>query len=219
MFGDALDAFAQIFSPPFRWVMIKSLALTIAILGVAGVALDRFALAFIHVGPHGLSALISLVLALGVIVGMVLLAAPVTSLVAGFFLDDIAAIVEQEIDPRAPPGRPLPLWPSIVMGLRFGVLSLIVSIVVLALTLFTGIGLLSFFAFNGYLLGREYFEVAAMRHMPLADARLLRDENAGQVFLAGVIVAAFVAVPVLNLLTPLFATAFMTRIFKTLSRA
>ena len=219
MIGDALDAFAQIFSPPFRWVMAKSLALTAAILVLAGVALDRFALTFVHVGPHWLGALISFVLAFGVIAGMILLAAPVTSLVAGFYLDDIAEIVEREIDPKAPPGRPLPLWPSIVMGLRFGALSFVVSIVVLALTLFTGVGLLSFFALNGYLLGREYFELAAMRHMPRADARLLREDNGLAIFLAGVIVACFVAVPVLNLLTPLFATAYMTRVFKRLARA
>ena len=216
MINDALEAFAQIFSPPFRSVMVKTFALTAAILALAGVALDRFALAFIHVGPHWLSALISVVLALGVIVGMVLLAAPVTSLIAGFFLDDIAAIVEREIDPQGPLGRPIPLWPSIVMGLRFGTLSFLVSVVVLALTLFTGIGFLSFFILNGYLLGREYFELAAMRHISLGDAKLLRDENAGHVFLAGMITAAFVAVPVLNLLTPLFATALMTRVFRSL---
>ena len=84
---------------------------------------------------------------------MVLLAAPVTSLVAGFFVDEISELVERQIDPNALPGRPIPLWPSIVMGIRFGVLSLLVSIVVLALTLFTGIGFLSFFVLNGYLLG------------------------------------------------------------------
>jgi CysZ protein len=219
MIGDALEAFAQIFSPPFRRVMLKSLALTTAVLGLAGFGLDRLALSFIHVGPHWLGALIAILLALGVVVGMVLLAAPVTSLVAGFFVDEIAEIVEREIDPKAPPGRPVPLGPSILMGIRFGVLSVLVSMAVLTLTLFTGIGFLSFFILNGYLLGREYFELAAMRHVGRADARLLREDNMVAVFLAGVLVACFVAVPILNLLTPLFATAFMTRVFKRLARA
>jgi len=216
MIGDAFDAFAQIFTPPFRGVMAKSLALTAALLVLLGVALDRLALSFLHVGPAWLGAVLSVLLALGVIVGMVLLAAPVTSLVAGFFLDDISEIVEREIG--APPGRPIPLVPSIVMGIRFGALSFLVSVVVLALTLLTGIGLLSFFALNGYLLGREYFELAAMRRMPRDAARLLREDHGLQVFLAGVVIACFVAVPVLNLLTPLFATAFMTRVFRRIAK-
>ncbi len=214
MIADALDAFAQIFSPPFRRVMGKSLGLTAAMLIVAGVILDRLATSYVHIGPAWLSFVLSTVVALGLIVGMIFLAPPTVSLVAGFYLDEIAAIVERAIDPRGTPGRPLPLGPSLALGLRFALLSIAVNIVVLALTLFTGVGLASFFVFNGYLLGREYFELAAMRHMSAAKARDLFDRHWLEVFAAGAIVAVLVAVPVLNLLTPLFATALMTRIYK-----
>jgi hypothetical protein len=61
--------------------------------------------------------------------------------VASFFLDGIATIVEREIDPYAAPGRPAPLFASVVMGLRFAVLSILVNILVLLLTLFTGVRL------------------------------------------------------------------------------
>ena len=218
MITDAFDAFAEIFSPPFRAVMLKSLALTTASLIVAGIALDRLGLSLVHVGPGWLQTLIAVALALGLVVGLVLLAAPVTSLVASFYLDDIAALVEREIDPSGPPGRPVPFWPSALMGVRFAVLSFLVSVVVLALTLLTGIGLLAFFVLNGYLLGREYFELAAMRHMNRTQARLLREEHTWECFVAGVIVAGFVAVPLLNLLTPLFATSLMTRVYKRAAR-
>ncbi len=214
MIADALDAFAQIFSPPFRRVMGKSLGLTAAMLILAGVALDRLATSYVHVGPAWLSFVLSMVVALGLIVGMIFLAPPTASLVAGFYLDEIAAIVERAIDPRGAPGRPLPLGPSLALGLRFALLSIAVNIVVLALTLFTGVGLASFFVLNGYLLGREYFELAAMRHMPAADARDLFDRHWLEVFGAGAVVAVLVAVPVLNLLTPLYATALMTRLYK-----
>jgi CysZ protein len=100
------------------------------------------------------------------------------------------------------------------MGLRFAVLSILVNIVVLLLTLFTSVGFVSFFLLNGYLLGREYFELAAMRHLAPGDAVALRRRYSGQVYLAGVIISGVVAVPVLNLLTPLFATAFMLRLYK-----
>ena len=217
MLTDLFASFDQIFSPPFRRVMWKSLGLTTAILLLAGFGLDRLALSFVHVGPSWLSATLSVVVALGLVAGMIFLAAPTTLLVASFFLDDIAAIVEREIDPHGSPGQPLPLASSLVSGLRFAVLSILVNIAVLALTLFTGVGLASFFLLNGYLLGREYFELAAMRHCSPSEAQALRRRNSWQVYIAGVVISGVVAVPVLNLLTPLFATAFMTRRYKRLA--
>ena len=214
MIADARDAFAEIFSPPFRRLMWKSLALTAAILVLAGVGLDRLALSFVHVGPAWLSAVLSVVLALGLVVGMIFLAPPTAALVASFYLDDVAAMVERTIDPHGPPGRPPPLAPSVPMGIRFTVLSVVVNVIVLVLTVFTGVGLVSFFVLNGYLLGREFFELAAMRHVSGAEARFLFRRHMPMVFIAGAVVSGFVAVPVLNLLTPLFATAFMTRVYK-----
>src|SRR5271166_4848590 len=201
MLADAFESFAQILSPPFRRVMWKSLGLTTAILVLAGVGLDRLALSFIHVGPAWLGTVLSVVVALGLIAGMI-------------FLADIAAIVEREIDPVGAPGRPLPLAASVATGLRFAALSILINIVAIVLTLFTGVGFVSFFLLNGYLLGREYFEFVAMRHTPPAQAAALRLRYGWQVYLAGIIVSGVVAVPVLNLLTPLFATAFMTRLYK-----
>jgi len=217
MLDDALDSFAEILSPPFRAVMWKSAGLTAIILVVLGVALDRAALSFLHVGPAWVGAMLSVLLALGIIAGMILLAAPTASLVAGFFLDDVAALVEREIDPSGRSGRPIPIGPSLLMGVRFACLSILANLAALALTLAFGLGLPAFFLLNGYLLGREYFELAAMRHMPRRDAVLFRRKNAGPVYLAGLIVSCLVAVPVLNFLTPLFATAFMTRLVKRLA--
>jgi CysZ protein len=128
MLADAFDSFAQIFSPPFRGVMWKSLGLTAAILVLAGVGLDRLALSLMHVGPSWLSTVLSIVVALGLIAGMLFLAAPTVLLVASFFLDDIATIVERKIDPYGAPGRPAPLVASVAMGLRFAILSILVNI-------------------------------------------------------------------------------------------
>jgi CysZ protein len=217
MLADVFDSFAQILSPPFRGVMWKSLVLTTAILVLAGVGLDRMALSLMHLGRSWLNTALSIVVALGLVAGMIFLAAPTVLLVASFFLDDIAAMVEREIDPAGAPGRALPPAASVVIGLRFAVLSVLVNFVVLALTLFTGVGLASFFILNGYLLGREYFELSAMRHIPPAQASVLRRRHSWQVYLAGVIISSMVAVPVLNLLSPLFATALMTRLYKRLA--
>jgi CysZ protein len=85
------------------------------------------------------------------------------------------------------------------------------------LLLAPGINVFAFLAANGYLLGREYFELAAMRYRSFEDARAMRRRFGLHVFVAGLLIAGFVAVPLLNLFTPLFATAFMTRLHRRLS--
>ena len=69
-----------------------------------------------------------------------------------------------------------------------------------------------------FLLGREYFELAAMRHVPPAEAKKLRQANGLTVFLCGLIIAGIASVPILNFITPLFATAFMVHMYKDLTR-
>jgi CysZ protein len=56
-----------------------------------------------------------------------------------------------------------------------------------------------------------------MRFRSEDDARALRRENAGTVFLAGLVIAAVLAIPLLNLVTPLFAAALMVHLHKAIS--
>ena len=91
------------------------------------------------------------------------------------------------------------------------------NILALFLLLVPGVNLIAFFLVNGYLLGREFFEFAAMRYRSPAEARLFRAKHRSTVFLAGLLLAAFLAVPLLNLLTPLFAAGMMVHLHKKLS--
>jgi CysZ protein len=216
---DALDSLNDIASPPFRKVVVKSLALTAAALVLAWFGLDRLALHFVNVQPPWLATLIAWLIALSLLVGAVFLAAPVASLVASLFLDEIAGHVEAEIDPFGPQGRPAPFVEATLAALRFAGLSLIVGIVSLALLFVPGIGFVAWLAANAYLLGREYFELAAMRFHSAVQARALRRRHAGAVFAYGVLVAVFVAIPLVNLLTPLFATTLMARLHKRVAHA
>jgi len=217
MLSDAFEALANIFSPPLRKVMWKSLFLTTAVLLLLAFCLDRLAVSIMPLGPAWLTWLLSIAVALGLVAGLILLVPPTASLVAGFYLDDVAAAVEREIDPMSAPGVPPPAAATLALGLRFAALSLMVNVAVIVLTLLAGLGFAAFFLLNGYLLGREYFELIAMRYMPRAAAEELRRRNWGPVYLAGLIISGFVAVPILNLLTPLFAAAFMTRLVKRLA--
>ena len=217
MIEDALAALAQILSPPFRATLVKSLALTIGMLILVWFGLDRLVVAYVGFGPPWLATALAVLAGLGLFIGLAFLIAPITSLVAGFFLDDIAFIVEREIDPDGPPGKPVPAGTAALFGLRFAGLSILVNLIALALLFAPGINLFAFLGANGYLLGREYFELAAMRYRPIEEARAMRRHFALRIFLAGLILACFVAVPVVNLCTPLFATAFMTRLHRRLS--
>ncbi len=217
MLKDAVDSLNDIASPPFRKVAIKSLALTAAALLTAWFGLDRLALHFVDVQPPWLATLIAWMIGLSLVVGAALLAAPVTSLVASLFLDEIAAHVEAEIDPFGPQGRPAPFVEATLAALRFAGLSVAVGIVSLILLFVPGVGLVAWLGANAYLLGREYFELAAMRFHSAVQARELRRRHAGAVFVYGAMIAVFVAVPVVNLLTPLFATTLMARLHKRIA--
>ena len=217
MIEDAVAAFAQIFTPPFRATLLKSLGLTIALLLALWFGLDRLAASLVHVETSWLATTLAWLIGLGLVVGLAFLVAPVVSLVAGFFLDDMAAIVEREIDPTGAQGKAAPIGIAILFGLRFAALSILVNLIALALLFAPGVNLIAFLGANGYLLGREYFELAAMRFRSPAEARAMRSHYQLRIFLAGLIIAGFVAIPMLNLCTPLFATAFMTRLHKRLS--
>jgi uncharacterized protein involved in cysteine biosynthesis len=92
----------------------------------------------------------------------------------------------------------------------------VVYLVALPLLLFAGVGAVIFFLATAWLLGREYFELAAMRFHPPAEAKALRKLNATTVFIAGLFIAAFVSIPIVNLATPLFGMAFMVHMHKRL---
>jgi CysZ protein len=112
----------------------------------------------------------------------------------------------------------MPALAAIGAGVKFFLVVLVVNLVALFLLLVPGVNLIAFYAGNGYLLGREYFEMVAMRHLSLEEARRLRKANLATVFLAGLIIAGLASVPIANLLTPLFATAFMVHVYKSLAR-
>ena len=107
------------------------------------------------------------------------------------------------------------LW----LATKFAGVSLIVNLAALALFLIPGVNALVFYLANSYLLGREYFELAALRFRSLEDVRALRRRRAVYLFLCGMFIAAFVSVPLLNLLTPLFGASFMVRVHQRMRLA
>lgn len=218
MIAAAMLALSDLLTPPFRSVLLKMLALTLVLLVLAWFGLQALVLHFaVWPDMHWLETSVAIVSGIGFVVGLAFLVAPVSALMAGLFSDDIAAIVERTHYPSDPEGQGLSIGESLAGSLGFVATTLVVNIVCLVLLLVPGINLVAFFIGNGYLLGREFFEAAAARFGGRAHARTLRRAKATEVFLGGLVVALFLAIPIVNLLTPLFAMAFMTHLNKALT--
>jgi len=232
MLDAAAKAIIQLFSPPLRAVLWKSIGLALALIIVVGIALDRLIVHLVGAGgtsvetsfgPHAqlpvdaIAWLLSVAAGLGIVVGSVMLMPAVTAFVASFFADQIAAEVEREQYPADPPGQALPLWLAISEGGKTALLAIVIYLFAAPLLLFAGFGAVIFFLATAYILGREYFELAAMRFRPPQDAKALRKRHAATVYIGGLFIAAFVSVPIVNLATPLFAMAFMVHLHKRLS--
>lgn len=218
----------NLFAPETRSAFWKTLGITILLLVGAWFGIEAlfqyFALPPLEALLPGIPAwagwlgfIVGIVASIGLALALALLIAPVTAIVAGFFLDDVAEIIERRDYASEPVGQALPLGIAISYTIRFLGVVIIGNLIALALLLVPGVNVLAFFLVNGYLLGREFFEFAALRYRPEAEVKLLRSKYSTTVFLAGLIIAAFLAVPVLNLLTPLFGAALMVHLHKLVS--
>jgi CysZ protein len=217
MIGAALMATRDVLSRPFRAVLWKSLGLSI-LLFISLLFASEFALSYLEFARYGwLEPVIAVAAGAGLLLAFIVLAAPVTALFAGFFLDHIAALVERTHYPAEPPGKPLPSRQALLTSLRFALTVLLVNLLALPFLLF-GIGLIAMLLANAYLLSREYFEMAGHRHLAPRRLTELRRLHAHRLFLAGLLPAAMMLIPFVNLFVPLFATTYFIHIFKSIAR-
>lgn len=231
MFEAAAKALNQLTSPAFRSVLWKSIGLAVLLLVIIAIGVHRLLswlagsggawleqeLGFAHLPVEILLWIFAVAAGLGLAAGAIFLMPPVTALVAGFFGDEIAAEVERAHYPAEPPGAALPIGRALFEAVRTALLALAVYLATVPFFLFAGLGVAMFFLATAFLLGREYFLLAAMRFHPPDAARALRKTHQGTVFLAGLMIAAFVSIPVLNLAAPLFGVALMVHVHKQLA--
>ena len=232
MLDAAVKALAQILSPPMRRVLWRSIGLALVMVTVLAIALQRL-LSWLATSGEGwaeamlgpgfqtplnvLAWILSIAAGLGVVFGGILLMPAITSLVASIFVDEVADHVEHEHYPAERPGVALPLGLALREGSKTAALTILVYLIALPFVFVAGAGFLVFFIATAWLLGREYFELAAMRFRPPEEAKAMRRDNATTIFTAGLIIAAFVSIPIVNLATPLFGMAFMVHMHKRLS--
>lgn len=226
--GDILKALGQLGDRRFLRVVVLGILLSLALLAGAYAGLtvligwfvpDRFTLPWV-----GEVTWVGNLLDWGSLLVMLVLSAflmvPVASAFTGIFLDDVAAAVEARHYPALPPARPQPLAGTIGDSLRFLGVILAANLLALVLYLLSGpFAPLVFWAVNGYLLGREYFQMAAMRRLGREDAAALRRRHRGEIFAAGLLMAAPLSLPLVNLVVPVLGAATFTHIFHRLNGA
>ena len=232
MLDAAVKALSQMMSPPMRSILWRSIGVALVLIVVLAIGLQRLLSWFAtygevwlegllgpgwHASLQVLAWIVSIAAGLGVVFGSVFLMPAITSLVASLFVDDVADIVEREYYPAERPGVALPFNQAIYEGVRAALLTIVVYLIALPFVFLAGAGFLIFFLAAAWLLGREYFELAAMRFRSPEEAKAMRRDNAATIFTAGLIIAAFVSIPIVNLATPIFGMAFMVHMHKRLS--
>jgi len=142
----------------------------------------------------------------------------VVSAVVSLFLERVADCVEARHYPDLPKTEGPPLSDTLLSSVRFLAIFILLNLAVLPFLFFPPIFPFVFYGVNGYLLSREYFELVAFRRLEPEQAKALRKANQGQLFVAGVIIAFLLTIPVVNLITPVVATAAIIHLFEVWRR-
>ena len=138
----------------------------------------------------------------------------IIGLISGVLLEGVAAAVEARDYPHLAPARDQGWIEIIRTTAKFAGIVVLGNLVALPLYLIPGVNIVVFYTLNGYLLGREYFELVALRRLDETAARDLRRRGRGRWFVAGLAIAFLMTIPVLNLFMPIIATAFMVHLFQ-----
>jgi len=225
MIGDFLKSLAQLPDRRFRRVLLLGVGLTIALLAGLTILLAWIAGFFI---PETVTLLgfeitwldsvaswatVGLMIVLSVV-----LMVPVAAAFTGIFLDDVAEAVEEKHYPGLSDVGHIPVRDTLRDSLSLILVTIGVNLVALILLFFVGpLAPILFWAVNGYLLGREFFQMAAMRREGRDGANRLRRRHAGQVWLAGTLMAVPLSVPLVNLLIPVLGAATFTHMYHRLA--
>lgn len=223
IFDDFAKALGQIGDPKFRSVLLRGIGLTVLLLagvttGVQFLLPDSVSLPWF--GEIGwLSTLLSGFVLVAMVGLSVILMVPVASLFTGFFLDQVVDAVEAKHFPALEPAQSVSFSETLMDALGFFGLLVLVNLLALVIYLLSTLAApLVFWAVNGVMLGREYFQMVAMRRLGRAGAKQLRARHRGQIWLAGALMAIPLTVPVLNLVIPVLGVATFTHLFHRVNK-
>lgn len=218
MFASLGKAIANFFDGTLRGVILKSALVTFGLFVLLFVAAEYGVSALPAFGPSWVKTVLELLAPVLVVFLAFTVGAPVAALFASLFLDQVASKIEQRAYPQAASRRGATAFERAWAGLRLTCLMIAINALLLPLDVeLPGLAELATLLANGWLLGREYFELVALRHLSRGAAQALRSRHRGSLFAAGTVLAALTMIPFLNLFAPLFGAALMVHMFQRLS--
>ena len=226
IFTSFFRAIGQMGDPRFRRVLLLGIGLTFALLVAAYAGFLWLIATFVDdttvlpvVGEvRWLDDLLSFSSLIFMMILSVFLMVPVASAITSMFLDEVARAVEDKHYPHLPIVEPVPFGDALRDTVNFlGVLIGVNLLAIILYVIFSPAAVFIFWGVNGFLLGREYFTLAAMRRLGRQGARELRSKHVGTIWVAGTLMAMPLSIPVVNLLIPILGAATFTHIFHALS--
>jgi uncharacterized protein involved in cysteine biosynthesis len=202
----------QLTDPAVQRLLLRCVLLTLATFAVL---IGAVAVLLFWLDLTGITWLDPVLATAGSIVVLVVawLLFPVTvSLILGLFAEEVITLVERRHYPGLPSARGMSFGEQMASGARFLVVALPLNLIALPLYLIPGANLIIYLAINGYLLGREYFELVAGQRLPPREATRLRRAQRRRLGLAGAVIAGMLIIPVFNLVAPVVAIAFMVHL-------
>jgi uncharacterized protein involved in cysteine biosynthesis len=215
LFAAISKAFAQLGDPRIQRLIGLSIALTLAVF-IALALLAWWLIGWLS-GLHGWWAA-DIAQVGGVVVTLVLAwftFPALTAAISAIFSDKVISAVEDRYYPGRPAAMEVSIWASVLDGLKLALISLIVNLITLPLLFIPPLYVVVSWCLNGYLLGREYYEMAAFRRLDRATAQQLFKARRSTFTGGGVLIAILSTIPVLNLIAPIIATAFVVHLFES----
>ena len=206
----------QLSDPPFRSVIIKTFLWSVALSIVLFMAAAWGVTEIQATGIGWLDGTIEILGGGAAFIIAILLFPGLALIVVGFFLETIARAVEARHYPDLPGSRQQPIREAIWSAVKLALVSVVLNLLVLPIYLIPVLNVFVFYGLNGYLLGREYFELAALRRMEESDALQLRRRHGIRVFVAGVVITFLLSIPFVNWFMPVIAAAFVVHVFEGL---
>tara|TARA_R110002094_G_scaffold167459_2_gene150437 strand:- start:2244 stop:2978 length:735 start_codon:yes stop_codon:yes gene_type:complete len=144
---------------------------------------------------------------------------PVASAITSMFLDEVADAVEAKHYLDLPRTNGVPIGDAIRDTINFlGVLLAANLLAIVLYVMFPPAAPFIFWGMNGFLLGREYFTMVAIRWVGRKTAKALRRQYAGTIWIAGTLMAVPLSIPLLNLIIPILGAATFTHLYHGLTR-
>ena len=142
---------------------------------------------------------------------------PIASTIISLFLDEVARAVEARHYPHLPEVQGTRLHKQILTTVSFFGVLVLANLGALILSVFLPVlAPFIFWATNGYLLGREYFQMTSIRRISQNEAKLLFQRNRGAIWFTGIIIAIPLSIPVVGLIIPVLGAATFTHQFERL---